>query len=240
MRRLARARSVGVRARRAVRILLGGARIMGALARWLGDAQWPRFAREQLGAHALARPRVARAEAVTCGWSMLDDALASPAGDVLVVAGGRHIERPAPRSLAQLEPLFAEGIGIALRAADRASVAVDALATALGEDVRGERRVIVFATPAGTHGFGWHFDPEEVFIVQTGGTKTYYFCANSVSPRPLCPSAERFAEFSREQSQLFACELHAGDLLYLPSGYWHMARAQSHALSVSIGIVPAR
>jgi hypothetical protein len=28
-------------------------------------------------------------------------------------------------------------------------------------------------------------------------------------------------------------------LLYLPSGYWHMARAHSHALSVSIGIIPS-
>ncbi len=212
---------------------------MGAISQWLGDEQLARFRREQLGLQPFARPSVARAQIGACGWSMLNAALAAPAADTLVVGSGRCIERPAPRSLGALDALFAEGAGIALRSADRASLAVDALAEAVGEDIPGERRVIVFATPAATHGFGWHFDPEEVFIVQTAGIKTYYFCANSVSPRPLVANAHSFASFARERSPLFSCELRAGDLLYLPSGYWHMARAHSHALSVSIGIIPS-
>ena len=37
---------------------------------------------------------------------------------------------------------------------------------------------------------------------------------------------------------LMKCMLNAGDWLYIPSGYWHMAAASETAISLAIGVVP--
>jgi len=211
---------------------------LGALAEWLGRDGWDELVRDHLGAQPFARPGVARAAVPQCSWPMLEEALGSDAADVLVVRGGRDLPEPRPRSLTELRALFEQGSGIALRKAEQASATVGALASSMARDVPGEQRVIVFATPAQTHGFGWHFDPEEVFVVQTSGVKTYYLRANTVCPKQLAPCAESFARYALETSPLLACDLEPGDLLYIPSGYWHMAYARRTSLSVSIGVLP--
>jgi ribosomal protein L16 Arg81 hydroxylase len=35
-----------------------------------------------------------------------------------------------------------------------------------------------------------------------------------------------------------ACRLLPGDWLYMPKGYWHLAHAYEHSLSLSIGVFP--
>lgn len=209
---------------------------MGALENWLGRDAWSELERSHLGVKPFAKPGVARAAASRCSWSMLNDGLRSTRGEVLIVRGGRQLSDPLPQSLADLHALFEHGKGIALRGADDVSDAVRDLASSVAQDLPGKQRVILFATAPETHGFGWHFDPEEVFIVQTEGEKTYYLRANTVTPRPFVPSAASFAHYPLETSPLLACDLHPGDLLYIPSGYWHMAIARRAALSVSIGI----
>ena len=52
----------------------------------------------------------------------------------------------------------------------------------------GTPQVQVFATPAGTHGFGWHYDLEDVFIAQTAGMKDYYFRAQYGRGRRAVPA----------------------------------------------------
>jgi ribosomal protein L16 Arg81 hydroxylase len=116
---------------------------------------------------------------------------------------------------------------------------VAALARSVAHDLPGQQRTIVFATAKGTSGFGWHFDREEVFILQTAGDKSYYFRANTVSPRPFHPEPQAFGDYGKEMSPLMSARLHAGDWLYLPSGYWHAAHAHEDSLSVSIGVCGA-
>jgi ribosomal protein L16 Arg81 hydroxylase len=43
-------------------------------------------------------------------------------------------------------------------------------------------------------------------------------------------------EFEKESSPLLRCDLIAGDWLYVPAGYWHVARADEDSLSISIGV----
>jgi hypothetical protein len=212
---------------------------MGVLTQWLGPERWTTLKHEHLGKQPFALPSVAVDATKDFGWSVLDEALASAEADVIVVQRGQRLQCPSPRSLAEVRSLFGDGAGIALRRADHASGCIKELAAGVSRDMPGEQRVIVFATPGETHGFGWHFDAEEVFILQTEGAKTYYLRANTVLPGTAEPSDAAFAAYAAETSPLLACELHAGDFLYVPSHWWHAAIAHSASLSVSIGIRPS-
>jgi ribosomal protein L16 Arg81 hydroxylase len=173
---------------------------------------------------------------------VLDEMLrASPgADDLLIIAAGHNVEIPAPRNLPELRKLFEVGVGIALRTAEAYSPHVRALCDEIAVEVPGQQRVIAFATAANTHGFGWHYDPEDVFIVQTAGDKEYLFRRNTqvdVTSVPLRGQPD-FTLHRNEVSPIMSCRLIAGDWLYLPRGYWHVAYAHSDSLSLSIGIYP--
>jgi ribosomal protein L16 Arg81 hydroxylase len=43
-----------------------------------------------------------------------------------------------------------------------------------------------------------------------------------------------------ERSPLMTARLVAGDFLYLPCGWWHMATCVDDSLSISIGLLPPR
>jgi hypothetical protein len=207
---------------------------MRVLQTLLGDVSLAEFRARYLGRAPLAAPDRARPFAGLCGWPALDAMLASSPDDVLVVAGGQLLHAPAPRSVAELRAYFAVGAGIALRQAERWCSDVAGMAASLASDVPGDQRVIVFATAANSHGFGWHYDPEDVFIVQTCGDKTYYLRRNSIDPRPSRGAQPDFGTFRRETTPVMECRLLAGDWLYMPRGYWHMAHADS--LSISLGV----
>src|SRR5205085_1552293 len=112
------------------------------------------------------------------------------------------------------------------------------LASEFAADLPGEQRVIVFATPGGTHGFSWHYDAEDVFIVQTAGDKEYYLRQNTVTSPPERGFQSDFREFRDETSAVAACRLLPGDVLYVPKGFWHIAHAHADSLSLSIGVFP--
>jgi ribosomal protein L16 Arg81 hydroxylase len=207
---------------------------------WLGPDDLEEFWQRQFGAAPCARPGSARAALAVCNWQSLDGMLrAQPAPDLLVTRRGREVSAPAPRSLAELQTLFAEDTGIVVRHAERHDPALAAYCAALAHDIPGEQRVLVFATPSGAHGFGWHYDAEEVFIVQTEGQKDYYFRCNTLDPEPARGAQPDFSRIREERTPLMSCSLLAGDWLYLPRGYWHVAQPRQASLSISIGIFPA-
>jgi len=205
---------------------------------WLGDLSLARFRARHLGRVPMARPHGARDSVAACDWNVLDHLLAAAPEHLLLVARGRLLEQPAPRSLPELRELFARGVGIVLHEPERIRPEIAAVTAAFARDLPGEQRVIVFATAADTHGFGWHYDPEDVFIIQTAGDKTYYFRRNTIDPEPPRAAHYDFQTFRRETTPIMECRLLPGDWLYLPRGYWHVARAHSDSLSISIGVFP--
>jgi 50S ribosomal protein L16 3-hydroxylase len=213
---------------------------VAVLQSWLGEVPLASFREMHLGAAPLAGSSTANATIAACDWRVLDGLLASQPDDVLVVAHGQPLEMPAPRSLAELRRLFAVGIGIAVRRPERYCRPLAELARAFARELPGEQRVIVFATPQRTHGFGWHYDAEDVFIAQTAGEKTYYFRQNSIDRAPVRGAQPDFRSFRLETTSTMQCRLVAGDFLYLPRGYWHVAHAQQDSLSISIGVFPDR
>ena len=128
-----------------------------------------------------------------------------------------------------------------LRSAAAYSPHLRTLCEELAREVPGPQRVIAFATAANTHGFGWHYDAEDVFIMQTAGDKEYYFRRNTqvnVASMPLRGQPD-FTLYRNELSPLMSFRLIAGDWLYLPRGFWHVAYAHSDALLCRSGSFPS-
>jgi 50S ribosomal protein L16 3-hydroxylase len=211
---------------------------MVALAKWLEPMDVASFVSSHLGREPFARCASAALVIETCNWTTIDDLLRAGAPDVLVVAQSRLVDEPLPRSLVELRTLFRRGIGLAIRAPERLNTQIAALAREFAVDLPGDQRLIAFATPARTHGFGWHYDAEDVFVVQTAGDKEYFFRRNTVAQAPMRGFQSDFTDYRNETSPLAACRLLPGDWLYIPKGYWHMARAYDDSLSLSIGVFP--
>lgn len=206
------------------------------LAGWLGDPAPEAFVARLLGREPVARPGRARAAVDRFGWDTLDRLLAIPALDVLVVRDGREQPVPPPASGAALRSLLDAGIGLVVRRAERHDAGLAALAADLARDVPGAVHVQLFVTAAGTHGFGWHYDAEEVFIVQTVGEKTYYLRRNTVDVPAMSEARPDFARVREERTPIATCTLVPGDWLHVPRGWWHVAKARADSLSISLGV----
>jgi 50S ribosomal protein L16 3-hydroxylase len=168
-------------------------------------------------------------------WPLLASVLASDP-EIMVVARGELLPFPRPRDLDELRAYFRIGVGLALRHTERCDASLRAIADAFSTEL-GTSHVQMFVTPGGTHSFGWHYDDEDVFIAQTRGAKHYYLRPNTIcGDRPAC--AREFTRFADETSPVYDAHLLAGDFLYVPSRWWHMARCREDALSISVGVSP--
>lgn len=198
------------------------------------------FRRTHLGRAPFASPGTATGAIPLLSRPVLERVLASePPPDALVVGRGRMLPTAPPRSLALLEDLLARGLGVVVRRAERHEPGLAALAASFAGDLPGEVHLQLFVTPGGTHGFGWHYDAEDVFIVQTEGRKDYFFRRNTIDPTPARTAQPDFSAIRRETTPTLQCTLIAGDWLYLPSGWWHVARCVETSLSISLGVFPA-
>lgn len=206
------------------------------LAGWLGDTPPAAFVARSLSREPVARPARAADAIHRFGWDTLDRLLAIPALDVLVVRGGREQPVPRPGSLTALRSLLDAGIGVVVRRAERHDAGLAELAGALARDVPGIVHVQLFVTAAETNGFGWHYDAEEVFIVQTVGEKVYYLRRNTVDPEPVPGAQPDFARVREERTPIATCTLAPGDWLHVPRGWWHVAKARTDSLSISLGV----
>ncbi len=160
------------------------------------------------------------------------------ARDLLVVRDGRLWAGPDPASRGEAEGLFEAGYSLVVRHAERHDAGLAELAEGFARDLGGRVAIQLYATPRGRHSFGWHYDAEEVFILQTAGTKRYFLRENTVRPRPLVDAMPKDMEYEKEGAPLFQCTLVPGDWLYVPCGFWHVARAVEESLSISIGVLP--
>jgi 50S ribosomal protein L16 3-hydroxylase len=202
------------------------------LSDWLGAVSIDEFRERFLGIAPSGQPATAHAVRAVLSWDTLDGVLRT-ASDILVVSQGKLLPVPPPRSVAALRGYFAAGVGLCIRHSERYDPGLAAVADAFSE--LGPAQVQLFVTPGGTHGFGWHYDDEHVFIAQTAGIKDYYFRANTVAANePARP--DMFARYHDERSQLAAATLVPGDFLYIPARWWHMALCREDALSISVGV----
>jgi ribosomal protein L16 Arg81 hydroxylase len=170
-------------------------------------------------------------------WEGLLEIVTDKRADVLVCRRNLRLDE-RPQDATDVRRLLQTGATILVRHAERQQPQLAAVAAAFAEDFAAPVDLHVYCTPADQFGFGWHYDAEEVFIVQTQGRKRYSLRKNTVNPWPVEEALPANMHYEREIMPLWRCELSAGDWLYIPSGYWHKAEASELAISLAIGVAP--
>jgi 50S ribosomal protein L16 3-hydroxylase len=157
--------------------------------------------------------------------------------DLLVTREGKPWTGAPLNDAALGQAALAEGYTLCIRHADRHDPALAQLAAEFHGDFLAPIDVHVYCTPAGNPGFSWHYDAEDVFILQTEGTKDWWLRKNTVNPWPLVETIPADMRYEREIMPALHCTLAAGDWLYIPGGYWHRTAARELSTSLSIGIL---
>lgn len=171
-------------------------------------------------------------------WVRLDHIMHSPlALDVLTVTAGRLANVTVPRSAEEVRALFKRGISTVIRFAERHDRELCSFAAAFGAVLPGNVHIQLYATPAGTHSYGWHYDFEDVFIAQTLGTKDYYMRDNTIAIDMKIGKKLDFSCLRQETSKMMKARLCAGDWLYIPRRWWHLVKCVEDSLSVSVGVL---
>jgi 50S ribosomal protein L16 3-hydroxylase len=209
------------------------------LAEWLAPLDLGSFLDSHLQKQPYARPGAAASAVPLLRWETFDVVLRSELPlDVLTVARGRMVDVAQPRSLEELRALMKAGVSVVVRGSERHDPALAALAASFGRVLPGEVHIQLYATPAGSNSYGWHYDFEDVFIAQTSGVKDYYFRDNTVARHTVLGEDLDFGLFRGEKSSIYGSRLVAGDWLYIPARWWHLVKCAEDSLSISIGVMP--
>lgn len=212
------------------------------ITRWLDGIPLAAFLAQHFQKAPLAKPGAARDGISLLTWDTIARLVSTPPlPDTLVVRNGTLLTNAEPRSLREAQALFGAGCSIVMRRLERHDAALAALASAIGMEMEGSVSIQSYATPRAFSSFGWHYDCEDVFIVQTAGTKEYFLRENTINPEPHIAAMPRDMHYEQETSRrMMACTLAPGDWLYVPSGWWHRAQAIDDALSISVGVLTPR
>jgi ribosomal protein L16 Arg81 hydroxylase len=197
------------------------------------------FLTRYFGRVPLAQPKTARTAIPFFSWDTLEGLLDAPSGlEILYVRSGQLLPDIEARTFAEFERHLRDGCSIVVRKAELHDPGLRMIANGFEAQGQGDVTIHLFVTPAEHHGFGWHYDCEDVFILQTAGSKEYFLRENSVNPRPRIDAIPADMQYERETStRMMSCTLLPGDWLYLPRGWWHMAKGNEDSLSISIGVL---
>ena len=205
----------------------------------LGDLPRTAFLQDHYLQRPVARPSTAAHLRELATWATVERLVENPSCDLLLVRDGTPWSGPRPASAREARALFEQGYSLVLRHADRQDASLAELGRTLSAELQGTVNLQVYCTPAGHGSFGWHCDPEEVFIFQTAGAKRYQLRRNTLNPTPLLETLTDVTNVSRERTPVEECWLQAGDWLYIPGGYWHHVDAPGQeSISISVGLMP--
>jgi len=174
------------------------------------------------------------------GWERLGAILERARGraDLLVARDDERRPGAPPASLEDAREAFTEGYTLVVRHAEQWDEDLEGLAAALRRDLAGPANVHLYFTPAGRRGFVWHYDVEDVFVVQASGSKAFSLRKNTTDPWPLLETLPRGMDVRRERSPLgTSARLGTGDVLYVPAGWWHAAQAVEDSVTIAAGVL---
>ncbi|MFI9080576.1 cupin domain-containing protein [Streptomyces sioyaensis] len=129
-----------------------------------------------------------------------------------------------------------DGASLVLDAVDALHQGVEDLAEALERHFRTDVQVNLYASWTSKEGFGLHFDDHDVVVLQLEGAKRWKIHEPTrIDPlridveAPEPPHGEPVSEIV----------LRAGDMLYLPRGWWHaVAATEGRSLHLTCGLKP--
>lgn len=172
------------------------------------------------------------------GWPAVEAILAKADVDGFLAREGVMWEGGKLPPYKDIRAQLAQGHTLVIRNAERHDPELARLAEGFCADFAAEVNVHVYCTPPQRSGFGWHYDPEDVFILQTHGAKEYQLRKNTVNPWPLLAQMPKDLRYEREVMPLWSCLLKPGDWLYIPTGWWHSARgAEGDSITLAIGLM---
>ncbi|MFJ5101877.1 cupin domain-containing protein [Streptomyces sp. NPDC088554] len=132
---------------------------------------------------------------------------------------------------AALHERLDKGATLVIDAIDELHHGVQQLAGDLEAALRTQVQVNLYASWTGREGFGVHWDDHDVIVVQLDGSKRWkLYGPTRIAPmhrdvaEPDAPPEEPTAEFV----------LTAGDMLYLPRGWWHSVSASEGERSMHL------
>lgn len=171
-------------------------------------------------------------------WDVVRRLVETEACDLITPRDGTMRQGPRPRAFDEARALFDQGYSLVFRQPDRHDVGLASLGRTLARELFARLNLHVYATPKGHGSFGWHFDPEDVFILQTEGVKRYALRENTLVPSPVIDNVRTRHSAEDEQTPIETFDVAAGDWLYIPRGFWHTTEALEDALSISVGLLP--
>ncbi|ROR38021.1 cupin domain-containing protein [Kitasatospora cineracea] len=135
----------------------------------------------------------------------------------------------------ELHKRLADGATLVLDAIDELHPGISALTGQLERWLRTGVQANLYASWTGTEGFGVHWDDHDVVVVQLDGAKRWRI----YGPTRALPM-HRDVETPEPPPEVPVAELvlTAGDVLYLPRGWWHAVAASEgeHSLHVTCGL----
>lgn len=173
-------------------------------------------------------------------WKTIEDILSAKKSVLRIVQDGKVIKDYVDLNITEAKEHYQQGHTLLLRFAEKSSKALKEVADDFQKSFHSPCDIQLYCTPEGHNAFGWHYDVEEVFIIQAKGSKTYSIRPNTVHPNPLVKSIPKNLGYENEKTPIeIKVTLEEGDWLYIPSGWWHIARTQKESMHISIGIMPS-
>lgn len=202
----------------------------------LGKESWQHFSEYYLYKRPYAAPFNASSFAGLVSWPILGEIL-SLHSDCWLPRNGRPFEGNGKVCQEKAVQYFAAGHTLLVRHAEAAHPIFKSIADNFNDLFERPIDIQIYATPAGEEGFDWHYDVEDVFVIQSRGEKEFALLPNTVTPRPL-PMMRKENYFAQEiKRHEIKCLLKAGDWLYIPAGYWHKAIAKTDSFHLSVGVI---
>lgn len=172
-------------------------------------------------------------------WETVEEVMKAKKSVLRIVQDGRVIKDYVELTYDEAREHHKKGHTLLLRFAEKSSTKLLALAEDFKNSFHTDVDIQLYCTPEGHNAFGWHYDVEEVFIIQTKGSKSYTIRPNTVHPNPLVKSIPKDLGYEQEKTPIeINVTLEEGDWLYIPSGWWHIARTQKESMHISIGLMP--
>jgi hypothetical protein len=208
----------------------------GSLAGLIGASEAARFFDQAFGKDAYRARLAADAAGELFGWPQLNAALAEQrltAPRLRLERAGQNVTREIFRQrrtrrgelmqdldAAALTERLREGATLIVDSVNEISAPLRRLCAGLSADFAASCQANLYACWGTTQGFDVHWDDHEVFVVQLEGRKQWALYG-ATERWPTRRGAGKGAPPPDTPAELIVLE--AGDMLYMPRGYWHAA-----------------
>lgn len=218
---------------------------MSIIEQLLGPLTLHEFTEKYFRKEPFAAPFRAASLENLISWYLLSEIFAAGHNDCWLPANGQLPKQKELNSgfltINQALKGFEEGRTVLVRHSETAHPVLGAIARDFHNVFHDPVDIQLYCTPAGQEGFDWHYDVEDVFVIQSSGEKEFRLKKNTVSTFPLDPQVSQKELFFQEKpSAETRCWLKPGDWLYIPAGYWHKAKALENSCHLSIGIMSSK